>query len=209
MPEGIVNFYKYEIQRVTDRMLGEIELFGGKAKQIGARAANRTLQGVRTDIVHMVRKEYAVPAKDLRDKLWIKKATATSLAATLFEKGQISIPLVRYAARGKWIKANSEHFGKPVTREGVTVTVRRDSGRTLVKGGFIRQSPTFGTPQVMARVEKDQRYPLKVLYGPGYRTMLKRPDVELWIKRRADERMDQNMDRELNFLMTQWERGHV
>lgn len=209
MSQGVANFYKYEIMDTMNRVLGEIEMFGGHAMQIGARVANRSLAGVRTDIVGAVRKEYAVPAKDLRDKFWIQKAKANSMAATLFEKGQVSIPLIRYAARGKWIKANSEHFGKPVKREGVTVKVRQDTGRTLVKGGFIRQSPTFGTPQVMARVEEDQRYPLKVLYGPSYRSMLKRPDMELWIKRRAEERMDINFDREVNFLMTQWENGHV
>lgn len=209
MSAGVANFYKYQILETMSRVQAEIEMFGGNALQIGARVANRSLLGVRTDIVKAVRREYAVPAKDLRDKLWIQKAKANSMAATLFEKGQVSIPLIRYAARGKWIKSQSEHFGKSVKREGVTVKVRQDSGRTLVKGGFIRQSPTFGTPQVMARVEDDQRYPLKVLYGPSYRSMLKRPDMELWIERRAEERMESNFDRELGLLMNKWGNSHV
>jgi len=172
-------------------------------KIVAMRAVNKTLAGMRTDVVRLIRSTYAVPARDLRDKLVVTKAKTSYLRGTLTAKGPISVPLMRYGAypRVPFISAPKGPKGK--RHKGVTVQIRNDGGRKGVRHGFVISSPSTGKPEVVKKVHSDKRYPIRHLYGPGHLAALREEENVTELQELAMERFGKAIDHEARYLIEQ------
>ncbi|UZP67659.1 phage tail protein [Desulfovibrio mangrovi] len=170
-------------------------------KTVAMRAVNKTLDGMRTDVVRLIRSTYAVPARDLRDKLAIIKASKSYLRGSLTAKGPISVPLMRYGAypRAPFISAPKGPKGK--RHKGVTVKVRNDGGRKGVRHAFVLNSPSTGNAEVVRRVHADQRYPICLLYGPGHLAALRQDDNVHELQEQAMKRFGKAIEHEARYLI--------
>lgn len=170
-------------------------------KTVAMRAVNRTLDGMRTDIVALIRSTYNVPAKDIRNKLSVTKARKNYLHGSLRARGEMSVPLMRYGAYPRVPVVTAPKGPKGKRHRGVTVQVRKDGGRKIVQHGFVVNSPSMGTPQVVKRVHQDRRYPLRVLYGPGHLSALREEENLSELQEQALERFSKAIDHEARFLI--------
>lgn len=95
------------------------EELAGKALM---RALNRTIKGVRTETIRIVRGELNLKVADVKKGLSIRRARSRDSSAAL-EVWAAPTPTARYAARQ--------------TKRGVTVKVKRKGGRKLIAGAFL------------------------------------------------------------------------
>ena len=105
----------------------------GQFNKALARALNRTIERARTTAYREIRKEYNIPAKNLRNDMSIVRANPTMLSAKLNALGK-PLPIAVYQARQ--------------TKKGVTANIAKR--RVLIKGAFFATMPN-GHRGVFAR----------------------------------------------------------
>jgi hypothetical protein len=199
--QTLVLIDKDRIDRQMQAMRGALEHIKDGYKTVAMRAVNKTLDGMRTDVVRLIRSTYAVPARDLREKLSVIKAKKSYLRGSLSAKGPISVPLMRYGAypRAPFISAPKGPRGK--RHKGVTVKVRADAGRKGVRHAFVLNSPSTGRPEVVKKVHADRRYPIRILYGPGHLAALREDENLGSLQEQAMERFSKAVDHEARYLI--------
>ena len=112
-----------DVQRAIDGLRTDI------ADKVTARAVNRTVEQARTAMVKEIRTTYAVTASYVRERLRIKRAS--------FKAGQFGISAELIGGDGKRRAANVIAFGARQTLRGISIKVRRDKPRAVIKGAFI------------------------------------------------------------------------
>jgi hypothetical protein len=110
------------VQRALDRLQAEV------AQKAAARAVNRTMEQARTAMSQEIRRTYAIDARTVRERLSIKRAS--------FFGGVLTIEATLLAS-DKPRAANVIRFSARQTAQGVTVKIRRDQPRKLLRGVFI------------------------------------------------------------------------
>lgn len=114
-----------EVERRLEQLRADI------ADTVRVRAVNRTMEQARTAMSREIRQDYAVSASYVRERLWITRAVMRggrfAVEATLTASG---------AYRGKRA-ANVIAFGAREVKAGVSVLIRRGSGRKVIAGAFI------------------------------------------------------------------------
>jgi hypothetical protein len=169
----------------------------GKVK---ARAVNRTLTGMRTDAVREIQKEITPKAKVIRSSFKIKKAYQSHPKGSLTSEGR---PL------------NLVHFRARQTKKGVSVQVKKQKKRKLLKHAFIAKLGY--KPRVYWRKYKGPRkkvrpinyaalpflfrFPVKPLHGPRIPDILSNDDVMNRLEEKADERLKKNFNHELKYFL--------
>lgn len=169
----------------------------GGYKKVALRSINRTVMGMRTEVVKAVREVYNAPAKDVRDNIFIFKARKDFLRGAIQARGNMSTPLMRYAGRQKVV---ARTLRKRKNIKGATVQIHAKGSRTVVKRGFIAKSSS-GEEQIFARVKKDSRYPIRLLYGPGQLAVLKDDDITDDLQREAERRFEKAVEHEATVLI--------
>lgn len=112
-----------DVQRAIDNLSADI------ADKVTARAVNRTVEQARTAMVKEIRTTYAVTSSYVRDRLRIKRAS--------FKQGAFGIRAELIGGDGKRRSANVINFGARQTLRGVSIKVRRDRPRSVIKSAFI------------------------------------------------------------------------
>ena len=112
-----------DVQRAIDNLSADI------ANKVTARAVNRTVEQAKTAMVKEIRSTYAVTSSYVRERLRIKRAT--------FKAGQFGIRAELIGGDGKRRSANVINFGARQIRKGVSIKVRRDKRRSVIKSAFI------------------------------------------------------------------------
>lgn len=166
-------------------------------KKVAMRSINRTVMGMRTEVVRAVRSIYNVPAKDVRDNIFVFKARKDYLRGAIQARGKMSTPLMRYAGRQK-VVARTLRNRKNI--KGATVQIHTKGSRSVVKRGFIAKSSS-GKEQIFARVKKDSRYPLRLLFGPGQLAVLKDEEITDDLQREAERRFEKAVEHEAQALI--------
>ena len=118
------------------------------AAQATARAVNRTMEQAKTAMSREIRAEFMLPAAKVNQALRINKAVARN---GLF---QIEASLESPSKKGRSL--NLINFAARQTKQGVTVKIKRNGVRKLIRGAFIAN----GGRTVFERVGK-KRLPIK------------------------------------------------
>lgn len=152
-------------------------------------ALNSTIIGVRRDVQQVITDGLGLKRKDIIKRLWIWKAEASHIQASLEVNGG-RIPLYLFGARS--IKVKSAR-GK---RTGATVMIK--GARQLVAGGFLAEMKS-GKMGVFSR-RGGERLPIKQLFSNEVADFLKSNAGFLpRIKAEAEQNMQKNFERDYLF----------
>lgn len=157
-----------------------------------ARSLNKTVLGMRTDASRMVRQEYAVPVRDALGLVFIRKAYQGYLQAEMKCQSSANISLGHFGPRPVRVKSAG---GK---RQGVSVMVKRSSGRKRLGQGF---QPKPGGP-IFARDGQD-RLPIHKLFTSAPVRFLERPDSQARLLAQGEARLAKNFAHESAWILEQ------
>lgn len=145
-----------------------------------SRALNRATTATRTEASKAIRGTYNVPAAEIRSTFRIRRASRQRLESTVVSSGA-RLPLSRFGARQ--------------TRRGVTVNVRRSTGRKRLDRGFFGRG-ALPSSRIFRRVGR-ARLPVEQLFGPAVPQMLRVSGVREQVLRRANEVYTRTLQHEL------------
>lgn len=156
-----------------------------------SRALNKTVTGIRTDMVSLLRSRYNIKATALRKRIVIVRATYAKLAASATSSGQ-RIHLTDVA-------------GTRQTKKGVSVDVKKSTGRKLIPSAFIARGQRSGKLMVFRRAESGGkmvgRTPIEARYASYpeelYNTGENWPDLQ----KAAQKRLDDNFQHEVDVVL--------
>lgn len=163
------------------------------------KAINRTLTATRTASSKNIRQAYSIKAGDIRRSFRLTRARKGRTEGLALSAGS-PIPLSRFGARQ--------------TGKGVSVGVRRDRGRTTIRGAFKGQGSLPST-RVFRRTGESKRpprkgrykgtnvlrEPIEQLFGLSVPQMLGDLGVQEGVLKRAEEVYINTLDNELRFRM--------
>lgn len=176
-------------------------LDGSEANKAMARGINKTMTGVRTDGVKIIKDHYVLTASAIRKSWNIRKA--------LFRD-----PHGVVSSKGTFIRL--KEFGARQTQTGVSVKVLRKGPRKVVKHAFfatLKQNkqvywrkwsgPRKAKKPGMAygKLPLAYRFPVKALYGPRVQDYLGDPQVIGTLTKLAGQRLSKNMAHEVDYLL--------
>lgn len=147
-------------------------------KKIATRVLNKLGSQGKTAISREVRNTYNIKRDRLDAGFYMRRATWENLAVIL-----------RYRGRTPGL----QHFDSRRTNRGVTVKVRKASGRKAVKGAFMPER-IIG---IYKRVGKE-RFPIKRLYGPDVPGMVNTVGEDA-AQRVIDEKADKILAHEFEY----------
>jgi Prophage minor tail protein Z (GPZ) len=150
-------------------------------------AVNRTLTGVRTDTTNEVSKVITPTKKKIRSTVTVSKMTAGDGNAFVKCTGG-PLNLIEFKARQ--------------TKKGVTVQVKKSSGRSLIKHAFI-QTMKNGEKLVLWRKvingKRVARYPIEAKASLAIPDVMGHEPTMNEILRLADDRLKKNLNDRLNY----------
>jgi len=152
-------------------------------------AMNRASLAGKTYGVRKLMATYATKRGNVAKTLHIERATRSSLVAGFTSHGS-RIPLALFQVRPS---------GRSTRSNQLSVTVRRDSGGSGIKRGFVNAIHN-GRMTVLQR-EGSARYPLRALSGPAVPQMLNEEGVREEIEARATEMLAKRFDHEIGRLL--------
>ncbi|GMB00433.1 phage tail protein [Pelosinus sp. IPA-1] len=153
-------------------------------------ALNRTITGVRTDLVRSVRDNYDVKASDVRNAMQLKKSNPSTLTASIGASGA-PLPLINF-------RVKPAQPGKQKPGSTLRVSVKKSGGKPI-KGAFVAKLQG-GRVGVAIRVGK-ARLPLKELHGPSVPQMLGEANLATNVMSSAQERFLKRIAHEVDWLL--------
>jgi hypothetical protein len=204
----IVTFDEYSVAEAKHALDGIKE---GLITKATVRALNKTCDGVRTDLVALIRKDYNHKAEAIRKRIWIDRASAAKPSCQVVSRGR-SIHLTDIATTAE-------------TTKGVTVNVKKNTGRRLLRSAFVAASKVSGKRMVFWRVRADDsekghtvvvgkskgtsgsrvrlvgQYPIKSLYAPHPEIIYNTDENWPTIQNQAQARLDKNFAHEVTALL--------
>lgn len=177
----------YQIAK-AEAMLASIK---GGANRALANALNRAALGARTDAVQQVTKAYMIKANSVRDTIKVKHASVNSLIARIESKSKV-MPLIKFK-----VVPNS-HFSGGKRPAILRAEIKRGETK-LWHGAFIINKRSGGVG-VFVRKGKD-RLPIKEKFSLSVPQMLGSPNISKYIEENAVERLDKNLDHEINRIL--------
>ncbi|WP_319406178.1 phage tail protein [uncultured Desulfosarcina sp.] len=156
-----------------------------------ARALNKSVAGVRTDMVSLAREDYNFKAAAVRKRISIHKAYVSRLTAKAVSVG----PGVHL----------TDFVGTRQTNTGLSVDVKKSTGRKAIRHGFLNKSPKSGKLLAMRRAtvngRRVPRYPIETLYGPHPEVVYNTGPNWAKLQKSADERLNKNFAHEIDVLL--------
>ena len=170
-----------------------------KFMKIITRTLNKVGDQGKTAISKKLRETYNIKKKRIDQAFTVRKASNSSLA---------------YEIKIRERTPGLQHYGANKTGKGVTVKIISTSGRKVVKGGFMANTPQgaiaiWKTKKETARIMKSGRYrgtgiwkmPIKRLYGPSVPGMINTIGINSFEKVVA-EKFDKVFSHEFDWEMS-------
>lgn len=140
-------------------------------------AVNATTRKAATLLSRETRALYDVSAGDIRARMRIQRVRRDASRAILYTGRRL--PLAKFKPREKWVTVSSRRRvqsgprkGRLQRRRGVTVQVRRDTGRQLVQGGWLAKG------HILRRQERRDNTSQPIIrFGPSIPEMVANPRV--------------------------------
>ena len=179
-----------------------LRAMGREAEKPLAKALNRGIQGMRTDLVDGAREHYNVKAKTVRSSITTTKARKSSgsqakrLDARINVSGS-TLPLYSFGPRPR--KPTPQ---KP-PRVGVSVQVMQGAGRSKIPGAFIADLPTRGRGVYRRAGKAGSQDKLIALHSLSVPQMVDHEDVLKRVQAGAQERFSKNLEHEIDYILSQ------
>jgi len=163
-------------------------------------ALNRTIDGVRTDIVTQVKNTYDIKPGKVRKLLKVTHSQIGTLQASIRAKGS-KIPLIQF-------RVTPNKPGQQAPGTVLRASVKQSGGKPI-PDAFVASAN--GRVGVFERVGKS-RNPIKELYGPAIPQMISEPSIQKYVLDGAEDRFKKRTDHEINRLLSgfdapgKWER---
>ena len=181
---------------------------------VAVRALNKAMAGTKTDMKNVIRAEYNIKAGVIDERMSIRKANRAQIQGHIQSKGKhigltsdLSTPAKQpgaLTAKGR----KSSAFG---AGQGVVVNVKKSTGKQVIPRAFIRPGRGSGKLIVLRRPGDPPgqidnlvgRYArssprLDAFYGPHPETLYNAPHNWAKIQSKAAERLDTNIEREID-----------
>lgn len=178
---------KIDIVDNLDQASKFIKTFGAQGERGVSRALNRAIKGVSTDSVKLVREDYNVKARTIREGIKVRRATGKVLEGAAVVSGR-RIPLLQFSARP----------AKPGGRKplkGVSVQVKHS--RKTIRHAFVARMKT-GHTGVFQR-ETPSRLPIAEKFSYAVPEMLDQPETIKVLEENAINRFNKALDQEINY----------
>ncbi|RXE48705.1 phage tail protein [Chromohalobacter israelensis] len=167
---------KYDI-RFMQRLRNELGEQGDKVEKAFVRSMDATSSKAATHISRGIRGTYAIKANLVKRHLKINRARRDAYRALVYTGKRL--PLEEFKPKQRWVTVNPRRTvksgprkGKLARRRGVSVRVRKDTGRQLVPGGWLAKD------HVLRRADLgDNDSDPRIQYGPSIPGMVSHPSV--------------------------------
>ncbi|MCA1794611.1 MAG: phage tail protein [Desulfobacteraceae bacterium] len=132
----------------------DLDSLANEMPHVAVRALNKSMTGVKTDMVKIIRANYNYKAGAVKKRITIRKANRANISGHVQSKGG-PVHL-------------TDVTGTNQTKRGVSVNVRRDTGRKLIPRAFLAPGKNSGKIVVLRRPGKPrgQYATLYNRYGP-------------------------------------------
>lgn len=171
-----------------DRARNDLAGLSREMPHVAARAINKAMTGTKTDMKRLVREEYNYKAATLDKRMTATKATKANLTGIIVSKGG-AVHLTDIA-------------GTTQNRSGVSVNVKKSTGRRLIPRAFIATGRNSGKRIVFRRQEQGGRmvgrYPIEAKYTAHPEVVYNAPPNWARIQAMAADRLDTNIQREID-----------
>ncbi len=184
-----------DVQRDLDRLANEMPA-------VAARALNTAMTGVKTDMVAIIRADYNYKAAAIRKRLTIRKANRNDIRGHVQSKGG-PVHL-------------TDITGTRQTKKGITVDVRKSTGRRLIPRAF-KASGRHSGKQIVFRRKGDPpgqyavlvpRYPIEAITTAHPEVIYNAPHNWAKLSDSAKDRLDKGIakavDDEFRKQQGQW-----
>ncbi|XKE45750.1 phage tail protein [Halomonas organivorans] len=167
---------KYDI-RELNRLRKQLGEDAGKVEKALIWSTNRMASRAATFISRDLRGTYALKARDIKGHLKIQRVRRDPTRALLYTGKKL--PLEQFKPKARWVTVeprrkvkSGPRKGSLARRRGVSVRVRKDKGRQLVKGGWLAKG------HVLRRADRaDNRSDPRIQYGPSVPGMVAHPST--------------------------------
>ena len=178
----------HDLGRVKD----DLAELSREMPHVAVRAINKALTGVKTDMKKLVREEYNYKAATLDKRMTATKATKANLTGIIVSKGG-AVHLTDIA-------------GTRQTKAGVSVDVRKSTGRKVIPRAFIATGRNSGKQIVFRRKGSPpgqharlvSRHPIEAMYTAHPEVIYNAPHNWARIQVAAADRLDTNIQREID-----------
>ena len=178
----------------------DLRALGNEMPHVAVRALNKTMTGTKTDAKDVIRQEYNIKAKVLTARIKIpKRATKNDISGFVQSKGGLL--------------GLTSDLSTPTsqTQRGVTVNIKKSTGRQLFPRAFIQPgrnsgklivlrrpgSPRGQTETLVPRYASDKPR-LDAFYGPHPEVLYNAPENWAKIQAKVGKRLDTNLTREID-----------
>lgn len=166
-----------------------------KISVAAANAVNHTARKLRTTISKTIRKEYIVPAAEIKKSLNVQRASRVRLTGLIKSTGR-PVPLDVF-------KVNTPKKGGALKAK-----VLKRKSPIAVPGMFYGTS-LKGYTGLMMREHRKQSYPLKIPHGPSVPQMLGSEVVVDSIAEEAGKHLNERFLHEVNFQLQKYKGGQL
>ncbi|WP_028575030.1 phage tail protein [Desulfonatronovibrio hydrogenovorans] len=159
---------------------------------VAVRALNKAMTGVKTDLVSIIRERYNYKAAALRKRITIAKATRQNIRGHVQSKGG-PVHL-------------TDITGTRQTKKGISVDVRKSTGRRVIPRAF-KASGRISGKQIVFRRQGDPpkqisrlvpRYPIQAITTAHPEVLYNSPENWTRIQTEVARRLDTNIQREID-----------
>lgn len=175
------------LQKVELALIGQPD----KVNQVLARAVNRAVTNVKSNISKKVKDEYEIKSADVKNSLKITKASFRSPVAVVRSTGH-KIDLAKFKLNPK--KPDPGKKPRPVYQ----VKVKKTEGYKTVPRGFLAYAK--GSVGFFQR-DGSARFPITRLMGPSIPEMIGRQDTVAYIEDEAQKMLQARLEHELQRVL--------
>ena len=175
---------------VLERTISGLRSMQSQFPQAIARAVNRTMDGMRTDAVKETHKKYFVSAKEIRQSISFRKASAGNLMGAMVSQGK------RHSLADYQLMPKTPKAGKKSALKGA---VKREGGLKslgpafLVKRAGGRYFPFYRTGR--------GKHDMHSLISPSMPQIIKNEETVKAIEQGAERRFSLRMEHEINRIL--------
>lgn len=170
-------------------------------RQAVSRAQNKTLTGLRTDIVRTIRERYNIKSGEIRSRIFLRRSKPSALYARLTVLRGRRMLLSMFAPRPS--KPVSDGGRRP--KKGISNQILKGKPRKTLAGSFLQQGK-YGLVEM--KRSGPERESAHIKYGPSFMSVLQVVGTQQDLQAMTDERFRKNLAHEANFLKAK-ERGRV
>lgn len=179
--------FRIDVDDLTAAQLRLQEL-ARKTPYVAVRAVNKAMTGVKTDMVKVARADYNYKATALRKRMSIQKANIHNIYGYVQSKGgQVHL---------------TDISGTKQIKKGVSVNVKKSTGRQIIERAFIAPGKNSGKDIVFSRVKLNgklvPRYPIKAISTAHPEVIYNTKDIWKKLSDAAADRINTNVDREID-----------